>query len=102
MAHRMGLYLQGEHEIGYEIEMARHAERRGFSEVWQADVRLARDCTVMMSALLVSTEKLRIGSGVMPIYTRNPAAIAAALRTMHELAGPGADGSSRVMLGLGA
>lgn len=102
MTRRIGLYLQGDHEIGYEIEMARHAEVRGFSEVWQADVRLARDCTVMVSALLASTERLRIGSGILPVYTRNPAVIAAAWRTMHELAGPGPDGSSRAMCGLGA
>lgn len=102
MAQRMALYFQDKHPIGYEIEMARYAEERGFSEIWQADTRLARDCVVMMSALLSSTKRMRIASGVLPIYTRNPAVIAASWSTMHELAGPGPDGKSRVMLGLGA
>ena len=102
MAQRMALYFQDKHPIGYEIEMARYAEERGFSEIWQGDTRLARDCVVMMSALLASTKRLRIASGVLPIYTRNPAVIAASWSTMHELAGPAPDGGSRVMLGLGA
>lgn len=98
----MALYFQDKHPIAYEIEMARYAEERGIDEIWQADTRLARDCVVMMSALLASTERMRIASGVLPIYTRNPAVIAASWSTMHELAGPAPDGGSRVMLGLGA
>jgi 5,10-methylenetetrahydromethanopterin reductase len=98
----MALYLQDKHDIGYELDMAQYAEERGFSEVWQADTRLARDCVVMMSALLAKTSRLRIGSGVLPIYTRNPAVIAATWSTMWELGGLTPDGESRVMLGLGA
>ena len=102
MAQRMALYFQDKHPIGYEIEMARYAEERGISEIWQADTRLARDCVVMMSALLASTKRMRIASGVLPIYTRNAAVIAATWSTMHEMAGPAPDGGSRLMLGLGA
>jgi 5,10-methylenetetrahydromethanopterin reductase len=100
--HRLALYLQDKHPISYELEMAEYAEEQGFSEIWQADTRLARDCVVLMSALLTRTKRLRIGSGVLPIWTRNPAVIAATWSTMWELAGKTADGQSRVMLGLGA
>lgn len=102
MAQRMALYLQDKHDIRYEIEVAKYAEEKGFSEIWQADTRLARDCVVMMSALLAETSRLRIGSGVLPIYTRNPAVIAATWSTMWELGGLTPEGESRVMLGLGA
>jgi 5,10-methylenetetrahydromethanopterin reductase len=101
MAQRMALYMQDKHNMLYEIEMALYAEERGFSEVWQADTRLARDCVVMMSAFLARTKKLRIGSAVLPIWTRNPAVIAATWSSMWELAGK-VDDRSRVMLGLGA
>lgn len=101
MPQRMALYMQDKHPIGYEIEMAQYAEAQGFSEIWQADTRLARDCVVMMSAFLANTNRLRVGSGVLPIWTRNPAVIAATWSTMWELAGR-VDGQSRVMLGLGA
>jgi 5,10-methylenetetrahydromethanopterin reductase len=102
MAQRMALYMQDKHPIRYEIEMAKYAEERGFTEIWQADTRLARDCVVLMSAFLTETKRLRIGSGVLPIWTRNPAVIAATWSTMWELAGQTEDGRSRVMLGLGA
>jgi 5,10-methylenetetrahydromethanopterin reductase len=99
---RMALYMQDKHPIRYEIEMAKYAEEKGFSEIWQADTRLARDCVVLMSALITETKRLRIGSGVLPIWSRNPAVIASTWSTMWELAGLTADGQSRVMLGLGA
>ena len=102
MSQRMALYMQDKHNMQYELEMAKYAEERGFSEIWQADTRLARDCIVMMSAFLTETERLRIGSGVLPIWTRNPAVIASSWSTMWELGGQGPDGRGRVMLGLGA
>ncbi|TPW16090.1 MAG: putative dependent oxidoreductase [Acidimicrobiaceae bacterium] len=102
MAQRMALYLQDKHDIGYELQIAEYAEEKGFAEIWQADTRLARDCVVLMSALLTRTKRLRIGSGVLPIYSRNPAVIAATWATMWELGGLTAEGHSRVMLGLGA
>lgn len=101
MSVRFALYMQDKHPIEYELEIAKYAEARGFSEIWQADTRLARDCIVLMSAFLTHTKKLRIGSGVLPIWTRNPAIIAASWSTMWELGGK-VDGRGRVMLGLGA
>lgn len=101
MTQRVALYLQDKHNIRYELEIAKYAEDRGFSEIWQADTRLARDCIVMMSALLTVTKKLRFGSGVLPIWTRNPAVIAASWSTMWDLGGK-YDDKGRVMLGLGA
>ena len=102
MSQRIALYMQDKHDMRYELEMAQYAEERGFSEIWQADTRLARDCIVMMSAFLTATQNLRIGSGVLPIWTRNPAVIAASWSTMWELGGRLTDGRGRVMLGLGA
>ena len=101
MSVRFALYMQDKHDMRYELEMARYAEERGFAEIWQADTRLARDCVVMMSAFLTHTKRLRIGSGVLPIWTRNPAVIAATWSSMWELGGK-ANGRGRVMLGLGA
>jgi 5,10-methylenetetrahydromethanopterin reductase len=101
MAQRMALYMQDKHPIAYELEIAKYAEERGFSEIWQADTRLARDCVVLMSAFLAQTRRLRLGSGILPIWSRNPAVIAATWSTLWELAGL-VDGKSRVMLGLGA
>jgi len=94
MPQRMALYMQDKHSIPYELDMARYAEERGFSEIWQADTRLARDCIVLMSAFATHTRRLRIGSGVLPIWTRNPAVIAATFRRESCLTGAAASCSA--------
>ena len=101
MTQRMAIYMQDVVDIQEELQLARYMEERGFSEIWQGDNRLARDCIVLMSAFLTHTKRLRVGSGVLPIWTRNPAVIAASFSSMWELGGK-VDGQGRVMLGLGA
>jgi 5,10-methylenetetrahydromethanopterin reductase len=101
MAQRMAIYMQDVVDIHTELALAQYMEERGFSEIWQGDNRLARDCIVVMSAFLACTKHLRVGSGVLPIWTRNPAVIAASFSTLWEVGGK-VDGRGRVMLGLGA
>ena len=101
MTQRMAIYMQDVVDIQEELQLARYMEERGFSEIWQGDNRLARDCIVLMSAFLTQTKRLRVGSGVLPIWTRNPAVIAASFSSMWELGGK-VNGQGRVMLGLGA
>lgn len=101
MTERMAIYMQDVVDIHEELKLACYMEERGFSEIWQGDNRLARDCIVLMSAFLTHTSRLRVGSGVLPIWTRNPAVIAATFSTMWELGGK-VNGRGRVMLGLGA
>lgn len=101
MTQRMAIYMQDVVDIQEELQLARYMEARGFSEIWQGDNRLARDCIVLMSAFLTHTRKLKVGSGVLPIWTRNPAVIAASFSSMWELGGK-VDGEGRVLLGLGA
>ena len=86
MAQRMALYLQDKHPISYEIEMAKYAKNgilRNLAGRHSSRARLRR----VVSALLTETKRLRIGSGVLPIWTRNPAVIAATWSTMWELGG---------------
>ncbi len=97
----MAIYMQDVVDIAEELELAAYMEAQGFSEIWQGDNRLARDCIVLMSAFLARTNRLRVGSGVLPIWTRNPAVIAASFSSLWELGGK-VDGRGRVMLGLGA
>ena len=102
---RFALYMQDKHPLATNWRWPNTPKSRGFSEIWQADTRLARDCVVMMSAFLTRTKRLRLGSGVLPIWTRNPAVIAATWSTMWELGKQTSgdpDAASRVMLGLGA
>src|SRR5260370_31916896 len=92
----MALYLQDAHPIREAIEYVRYAEERGFVAVWQADSRLVRECSVAMAAFAATTDNIRIGSGVVDCWTRNPARLAATFSTLDDLA-PG-----RIILGIGA
>lgn len=93
---RAALYLQDMHPIRDGMAYARYAEERGFEAVWQAESRLVREATVPMAAYAAVTSRIKVASGVIPIWTRNVGLLAATFVTLDELA-PG-----RVILGLGA
>lgn len=93
---RVALYLQDKHPIRQGMEFARQAEAAGFEAVWQAESRLVREATVPMAAYAAVTERIKVGSGVVSLWTRNVGLLAATFSTLDDLA-PG-----RVMLGLGA
>ncbi len=93
---RVALYLQDKHPIRDGMRYAQYAESRGFEAVWQAESRLVREATVPMAAYAAVTSRIKIGSGVIPIWTRNAGLLAATFSTLSELA-PG-----RIMMGLGA
>ena len=93
---RLAIYLQDAHSIPDAIGYVQYAEQRGFEAVWQADSRLVRDAVVPMAAFATCTETIRIGSGVVDCWTRNPARLASTFSTLDDLA-PG-----RIILGIGA
>jgi 5,10-methylenetetrahydromethanopterin reductase len=92
---RVALYLQDKHSLRESIEYVKYAESRGFEAVWQAESRLARDAIVPMAAFAATTERIKVGSGVINNWTRNAALIAATFSTLDDLA-PG-----RILCGLG-
>ena len=96
MTQPVGLYLQDAHSIEEAIGFAQAAEAKGFESVWQADSRLVLECCVPMAAFAAKTTNVKIGSGVIDCWTRNPARIASTFSTLDDLA-PG-----RIILGIGA
>jgi 5,10-methylenetetrahydromethanopterin reductase len=93
---RVALYLQDKHPLRAGMAYVRQAEECGFEAVWQAESRLVREATVPMAAFAAVTRRIKVGAGVIPIWTRNVGLLAATFATLDELA-PG-----RVLLGLGA
>lgn len=92
----VALYLQDAHTIRESMAFASYAESKGFSAVWQAESRLVREATVPLAAYAAVTGRIRLGSGVVDCWSRNPARLAATFSTLDDLA-PG-----RVILGIGA
>jgi 5,10-methylenetetrahydromethanopterin reductase len=93
---RVAMYLQDKHPIREGIRYAQYAEAHGFEAVWQAESRLVREATVPMAAFAASTERIKVGSGVVNNWTRNAGLMAATFSTLDDLA-PG-----RIILGIGA
>ena len=93
---RLALYLQDAHTFGEAMEHTQYAESKGFEAVWQADSRLVREAGVAMAAFAATTGTIKVGSGVIDIWTRNPARLASLFSTLDDLA-PG-----RIICGLGA
>lgn len=93
---RVALYLQDAHPLRDGIAYVQQAEAAGFEAVWQAESRLVREATVPLAAFGAVTERIKLGSGVVALWTRNPALLAATFSTLDDLA-PG-----RAILGIGA
>ena len=79
---RVALYLQDLHPIRQGMAYAQQAEERGFEAVWQAESRLVREATVPMAAYAAATTTIKVGSGVIPIWTRNVGLLAATFATL--------------------
>ena len=92
---RLGLYLQDDHPLPDAVKLVQYAEMRGFESVWQSESRLARDVVVPMAAYAATTYRIRIGAGVMNVWTRNAATIASTFLSLDDLA------PDRIVCGLG-
>jgi 5,10-methylenetetrahydromethanopterin reductase len=78
------------------VELVQEAERLGFDYAWIPDQTFYRDPYVILTALALSTERIRLGVGVTNPYTRHPAMAGRAIASVAELA------AGRVSLGVGA
>ena len=83
-------------EVRQNVDLAKHADRKGADSLWVIETRLVSDAIGPMAVYAAATERARVGSAVLPLWTRNPALIASTFATLDLLA-PG-----RIVMGLGA
>ena len=81
--------------FGDMVAQAQWAEEKGFECIWVGEGRLASNGVLPMSVIAAYTTRIKIGSGILPYRTRNPALLAVTAKTLDDLA-PG-----RIRLGLG-
>jgi len=77
------------------VSRTREAERLGYESVWVTQLPDARDAALVLAAYAAATQWIRLGTGVLPIYTRHPTAMAQMAATLDEMSG------GRFILGLG-
>lgn len=90
----LGCFISTGRTIERAIERARLAESLGYDAVFITHIAGYESLTVL-TAYALATDRVRIGSGVVPIYTRTPATMAQTAATIDELS------SGRFVLGLG-
>ena len=74
---------------------ARIAERLGYESLWTTQLPGARDAALVLAAYAGATERIKLGTGVLPIYTRHPTGMVQMAATLDEISG------GRFILGIG-
>src|SRR5215468_3578655 len=82
-------------ELRLPVERILLAERLGYDSVWTAEA-YGSDAITPLAYLAALTKRIRLGTGIMQLAARTPAAAAMAAGTVDALAGGG-----RVIAGLG-
>lgn len=90
----LGLTALGS-QLDLPLAQVRHAERLGFDIVWTAEA-YGGDGLTPLAWLAGQTERIRLGTSVLPVAARPPTTAAMSINTLDALAGRG-----RAVLGLG-
>jgi F420-dependent oxidoreductase-like protein len=90
----LGSFISVGRSLDTALERVELAERLGYESVWVTHIA-ARDSLTTLMAYASRTERVRLGTGVMPIYSRKPATTAMSAAPVDEFSG------GRLVLGLG-
>lgn len=90
----LGCFISVGRSMDQAIERVQLAERLGYESVYVTHIA-GRESLTVLTAYAMRTERIRLGTGVVPIYTRTPATMAQTAATIDDLSG------GRLTLGLG-
>lgn len=76
------------------VGIAMEAEKLGYDSVWAPEVA-SYDAFAILGAIAFNTTRIRVGTGIVPIFTRSPALLAMAASTIADLT------RGRAILGVG-
>ncbi len=92
----LGICLRNRMPVRTIMELARHAEDRGFHSVWITEGLGYKDVVTQMAAVATATKRIGIASGIIPIRTRTPLLLGNTFIALDELSG------GRAILGVGS
>ena len=90
----MGAFISAGRSLETAVQRVETAERLGYESVYVTHIA-GRDSVTMLMAYAARTERVMLGTGVMPIYSRTPVATAQSFATLDEFSG------GRAIIGLG-
>ena len=92
---RIALTLPDPRGVKATIEIAKWAEAAGYDDLWFADATSV-DALTTAAAVALNTARCRIGTAIIPVFSRTPAVLASTAQVLNQLS----DG--RFILGLGS
>src|SRR5215207_6347884 len=90
----LGCFISTGRSIKKALVRVRRAEELGYESAYVTHIA-GRESLTVITAYAMRTERIRVGTGVVPIYTRTPATMAQTAATIDDLSG------GRLNLGLG-
>lgn len=90
----LGTFISVGRSLETAIQRVENAERLGYESAYVTHIA-TRDSLMVLAAYASRTRRIRLGTGVLPIYSRTPVATAQAAATLDEFAG------GRLVLGIG-
>src|ERR1700746_1575327 len=92
---RLAAFTPAARTLEESVNRARVGQRLGYESVSVTQLPDARDAALVLAAYAAATQWVRLGTGVLPIYTRHPTAMAQMAATLDELS------AGRFVLGIG-
>jgi 5,10-methylenetetrahydromethanopterin reductase len=94
---KFGVGVFGNQPVATLVRQVQLAEDLGYDTAWIVDSQLiCRELYVTLTACLLATKRIKLGTGVIVPFTRHPSVNASALLTLNELA------EGRMMMGVGS
>jgi probable F420-dependent oxidoreductase len=90
----LGCFISTGRSLEQAIARVRRAEELGYEAAYVTHIA-GRESLTVVTAYAMRTERIRVGTGVVPIYTRTPATMAQTAATIDDLS------TGRLNLGLG-
>jgi probable F420-dependent oxidoreductase len=90
----LGCFISTGRSMEQALERVQHAEELGYESAYVTHIA-GRESLTVLTAYAMRTSRIRLGTGVVPIYTRTPATMAQTAATLDDLSG------GRHTLGLG-
>ncbi len=90
----VGAFISPGRSLARTLERVKLADRLGYEAVYTTHIA-GRDSLTTLMAYAAATERIRLGTGVVPIFSRTPATMAQTVATIDEYS------SGRMVLGLG-
>jgi probable F420-dependent oxidoreductase len=89
-----GCFISTGRSFDEALERVKLAESLGYETVYVTHIA-GRESLTVITAYALATSRIRVGTGVVPIYTRTPATMAQTAATIDDISG------GRIVLGLG-